>query len=104
MLRVKLVRIKSNHQKIRTDEVVGKTTHIPKVGERFTMFAPPLEEGLFRTVFTTPVQTRQYDESERAFTFTTENSEYALYVLDDEKDPFEYERLTVAPSRKRLFT
>ena len=92
MLRVKLVRIKSNHKNLRTDEIEGKTTHIPQVGERFMIFAPPLESGSFRTVVTTEVQECVYDEHLRRFAFKTMNSEYEVYVLD-EKNPFDYARI-----------
>lgn len=101
MLSVKLVKIKSNHQNLRTDEVVGKTTHIPEVGEGFTMFAPPLEAGSFRTVFTTEVQECRYDEVARKFNFKTLNSEYDVYVLDAEKNPMDYARVKTSKSRSQ---
>lgn len=96
MLSVKLVRIKSNHTNLRTDDVVGKTTHIPEQGEPFVIFAPPLEFGTFRTVQTTPVQSCEYDQAQRKFDFKTENSHYMLYVLD-EKDPMQYARVHSVP-------
>jgi len=93
MLAVRLVRIASNHQNLRTSEIIGKTTHIPQVGENFLMFAPPLESGSFRTVCTTEVKTCEYDEAKRKFSFTTLNSTYEVFVLDDNKDPMEYARI-----------
>ena len=89
MLAVKLTRLKSNHKNLRTDDIVGKCTHIPEVGEFFMIFAPPLVSGNFRVVNTSEIQTCTYDETARAFNFTTRNSEYLLTVLDD-KNPFDY--------------
>lgn len=79
---VKLTRVKSNHQNLRTDEIVGKCSHLPKVGSSFAMVAPPLEFGNIRGVWTTEIVSCEYDEAARIFSFTTANSEYRLEVLD----------------------
>jgi hypothetical protein len=96
MLKVKLTRIRSNHNFLRTSEIVGKTAHIPEVGEEFMLFAPPLETKIgFRTVRTTKIRECLYDKGARKFIFQTANSLYALQVLDD-KDPLQYARVKFA--------
>lgn len=94
MIRVKLVRIQSNHQNLRTDEIDGKSFHIPEIGESFSIFSEPLEDksASARVVVTTPVVTCSYDFGKRHFAFTTKNSIYRLDVTED-KDPLEYRRV-----------
>lgn len=91
MLKVKLKKIESTHNNLRTDEIEGHTTHIPEVGHGFVLFAPPLEYGNMRTVFTTPAKEVSWVETDRKFLFQTQNSKYELTVIDD-KDPMEYRR------------
>lgn len=90
MLRAKLVKLASNHSNLRTNEIEGKCTHIPEVGESFVLFAPALEGGDFRMIQTTPVTLCEYND--KKFSFQTKNSSYELLVIDD-KDPFEYARV-----------
>ena len=92
MLNVKLVKIKSSHEGLRSNEIIGQTEQIPEVGESFTLFAQPLEAGDVRIVSTTDVKTCEYDETTRRFDFTTQNSDYSLYILDD-KNPQDYARV-----------
>lgn len=56
-LKGKLIKIESEHNLLRTDEVVGTFLDVPKVGERFTIYAEPLSnEANIRTVNTSPVK------------------------------------------------
>lgn len=91
MLRVKLKKIKSDHANLRTNEIDGKTTHIPEVGHQFQIFAPPLDGGDFRVITTTKVVESEYKDADRSFIFKTANSVYELKVTD-ERDPMEYKR------------
>lgn len=92
MLKVKLKKIESTHNNLRTNEIEGKTTHIPEVGHPFQIFGESLTEGNdFRCVTTTEVKESEYKEDSRIFTFKTLNSLYELEILD-ERDPMEYKR------------
>ena len=91
MLKVKLVKISSTHNNLRTSEIEGHCTSIPQVGYTFTMFAPPLESGNIRNIWTTHIKTCDYNEAEKKFTFTTQNSTYTLDVLED-KNVMDYSR------------
>ena len=92
MLKVKLKKIESMHNNLRTNEMEGKVTHIPEEGYPFQIFGESLTEGAdFRTITTTVVKKSEYKEDSRRFIFKTENSLYELKVLD-ERDPMEYKR------------
>jgi len=92
MLKVKLKKIESTHNNLRTDNIEGKTTRIPEIGHPFQLFAESLTEGGdFRSVTTTKIQESEYKEDSRTFVFKTLNSLYELEVLD-ERDPMEYKR------------
>lgn len=83
-MRVKLTQKETNYDRMRTKEVVGKTTHIPEVGEIFLMFSESLTPGgLFRTVNTSKIETCGWFPQERKFVFRTQNSVYEVEVLDD---------------------
>jgi hypothetical protein len=73
---VRLTRVTSTHQNLRTDEVVGDAMQLPIVGRSFVMMAPPLDPtATVRMVATGPVKALLADG------FTTENSHYKLEVL-----------------------
>jgi hypothetical protein len=82
-----LKRIQSNHNKLRTDEVIGVCYESPKVGDSFIMYAESLElKGGTRVVYTTPVLSVVWDPpdgSQRVIgcTFTTQNSTYHLDMV-----------------------
>lgn len=57
---VKFTSLKTNHNRLRTSEVVGITHALPEVGEMFFVIAKPLDEflekeGYSRMVNTSPV-------------------------------------------------
>lgn len=83
-IQVKLVKISSKHNNLRSGEVVGLTTAMPKVGTNFVMVAPALENGNLRVVATGPVQKCEHDEFANLFRFTTLNSVYELHVMKEE--------------------
>lgn len=74
MIDIKLTKITSAHNNLRTNEVVGKCCELPKVGEIFVMYAEGLEYGT-RMISTSPVK------EVHELGFKTENSEYKLEVL-----------------------
>lgn len=83
MYKVKLTKIKSSHNNLRTDEIEGETEHLPEVGRSFILKAEPLEnlEANFRSVYTTEIE--HVEKHENGYRFNTKNSIYHLEVLDE---------------------
>jgi hypothetical protein len=80
---VKLFKIASIHNRVRTDTVLGMTADLPEIGKEFRMTGPGLKFGM-RLVLTTPViAAARLDDS---FLFRTRNSTYALLVIDEFDD------------------
>lgn len=77
-LKAKLVRIKSNHNNLRTDEVEGEIDKLPTIGESFLLCGAGLVFGT-RYITTTPVQSVEKVDN-KTFNFKTENSEYSLIL------------------------
>lgn len=75
-MHVKLTKIKSSHQILRTETVVGDAAELPAVGKRFTMTSEPLDTGMDIRFIQTSAVTEV-----TATGFTTANSEYQLEVL-----------------------
>ena len=90
MFKVKLKKIKSSHQNLRTDEIVGFTEfEKPVVGDFFFMTAEALTEpfksmpGGARMIHTTKIQEVR-EESENIYQFETRNSVYTVEYLKEE--------------------
>jgi len=81
MYEVRLVKIQSNHNNLRTNEIVGKCMELPEVGKTFLMTAPPLEEGNLRIVLTTEIKECSFLKEESKYLFQTQNSKYELHLL-----------------------
>ena len=79
MIKVKLTRITSNHNNLRTDSVEGETEQLPTPGEDFVLLGVGLEFGT-RMVRTTPVG-EVMNLSEKEMEFKTKNSHYRLELL-----------------------
>jgi hypothetical protein len=82
MLEVKLTRIQSTNDNLRTPSVEGVAQEIPRVDSRFLMFSKGLEFGT-RLVCTTEVKEVVLIDSTEltdTYRFTTQNSEYELRV------------------------
>jgi len=79
-MKAKLTRIKSTHNNLRTDEVIGETDDLPIVGESFSMSGEGIEFGT-RLIFTTPVKNLE-KIGEKIYIFSTKNSEYKLEFLE----------------------
>lgn len=77
MKKVKLTQLYSNHDNVRTKEVVGEPIHLPKIGERFVMLASPLDPNKSIRVLSTSRIIR-LDKTENIFTIETENSVYQI--------------------------
>lgn len=73
MYQVRLTRVASTHDHVRTPSVTGVCAHLPEVGRSFLMTAPPVDAwAAVRVVVTTEVLTVSGP------VFTTENSVYRL--------------------------
>jgi len=82
-LNVKLTKIESNHNNLRTNDMVGTTSAIPEVGHEFSIFGESLSfHGGGRVIHTTIVKESDFNEDTKTFRFKTQNSTYELEVLD----------------------
>lgn len=80
MYAVKFTKVKTNHNRVRTDEVLGKTDELPQVGKQFVLFGEGLEFGT-RRVNTSPVKEVERHQPD-LFVLTTESgSVYHVQVL-----------------------
>lgn len=78
IMRAKLTRIKSSHQNLRTDEVVGELLYLPEIGGPIRMAAEGLEFGT-RVIVTSPViDIEQPDDS--TYICETANSIYHIHI------------------------
>lgn len=87
MYHVRLTRIRSNHQNLRSDGVVGIVPCLPSVGEPISLRAKGFDDpSAIRIVHTTPVKRlrkRRLSGGRIAFIIDTENSRYELAVLQE---------------------
>ena len=80
---ITLKKIESTHSNLRTDEVVGMTSALPKVGESFFMYTDkPLDPQMsMRAIRTSIVQEVKIVEDE--IVFKTVNSMYSIIVTGE---------------------
>lgn len=76
---VRLEKIRSNHDNLRTDFVEGFTSTLPTIGNVFTMASKGLEFGM-RLIQTSPILSVERIKDE--FVFQTVNSLYKLEILN----------------------
>jgi hypothetical protein len=82
MINVKLTRVSSLHQNLRTDFAEGVTSKLPEVGEHFVLYGESLTDpSLTRQIITSVVE--HVHQSEGCYLFETQNSEYVLEVLPE---------------------
>jgi len=80
-----LIKIESNHNNLRTNEMEGVCTDLPEVGKRFLIFGEGLEFG-HRVITTTRVQEVE------GHVFRTKNSTYELInIVGTENNDLEEE-------------
>lgn len=80
MFKVKLTKIKSNHNNLRTDVIEGFCKKLPVLNEDFIMFSEGLEDpSAMRMIRTTKVLGIETSSSQEMY-FTTRNSSYNLKV------------------------
>lgn len=76
-MKIKLVRVESTNNSLRTDEVVGEIFLEPTVGYPLVLFGQPLGKGDVRKVTTSPIT----ELTENGF--KTLNSTYEYEVLSE---------------------
>lgn len=81
-INVKLTRLKSNHNNLRTDTVEGYCTRLPVMNEPFTMYSEPLTTGSIRQILTTRVL--EMETLGNSINFKTRNSVYNIKWSKDE--------------------
>ena len=87
MFAVKFTKVKCDHFRVRTDEVLGKTDELPQVGKPFVLIGEGLEFAN-RLVSTSPVKEIERHQPD-LFVLTTESDSIyhvqVLGVLDESK-------------------
>ena len=90
MYPVRLKKIESNHQNLRTNQIVGWAPNLPTEGEQFFMYGKSLEipDGT-RYIRTTKIQKVQDILTGKVpeILFYTLNSTYALEIIDESEIP-----------------
>lgn len=79
--KVKLTKIESIHNNLRTNEVIGYCWNLPTVGERFMIWEEPkFENVVIREVITTTIKEVE-QIYEKIWEFKTQNSTYYLELV-----------------------
>lgn len=81
MYKVKLTKIRNNHNRLRSNEIIGIAQDLPKVGESFAMMSEALVIGV-RLINTSPVQNIETINNKHQI-FTESGSLYEVEVLED---------------------
>lgn len=82
--KVKLTKIQSDHNNIRSNEIIGVTSFLPKMGERFLMLSEALDKSQganARYIETSPI-TNIFKVSDNIMTLHTTYSIYELEILE----------------------
>lgn len=85
MYKVRLSKIESTHENLRTPNAVGTVWNLPEVGKNITLVGEPLnKEADARIISTTEIkEVEDISEYNARFRFKTLNSTYELEVLED---------------------
>lgn len=89
MYNVRLIKVISTHDNLRTDEVVGLTHSLPEVGQPFILTGDPLSKSAHvRIIHTTPVIKMDETNSVNSGTivFETVNSVYRLHYIKERNE------------------
>lgn len=83
MFNVKLTRLKSSHNIIRTDETIGTTYYLPEIGKGFTLIAEPIDEHANIRYITTSkvIEIEESVSNKNTIRFNTLNSSYRLDII-----------------------
>lgn len=86
--RVKLTKVSTNQNGLRTPVVEGYCNELPQVGKGFVLLTEPLETGDVRKVWTSNVKAFSLEEKTE-MQFTTQYSEYHLEIKEEvEENPY----------------
>lgn len=87
MYNVKFTKVHNNHNRVRTDEIVGITKNLPKEGEIFVLIGEGLEFGT-RVVNTSPVKMLLENENNPGeyLLHTESGSIYQVNILGEVND------------------
>lgn len=81
MKKVQFTRIESNHQNLRTNEMLGRAPEMPEVGKELYLFGESLTNYMgTRLIRTTEIKDVQLKDG--VYRFTTQNSTYEMKVLE----------------------
>jgi len=83
--KVRLTKLSSNKNDLRTKDVIGRTSRLPMVGRSFELLGEPLEdeEANYRVV-TTNLVFETVDKDNGSIEFMTRSgSQYRVEILDD---------------------
>lgn len=81
-MKVRLTKIESNHNNLRTNSVEGECQDLPQLDRGLVILADPLEQGNFRIVNTSIIkEIREIGSND--YVLKTLNSLYRLEVLDN---------------------
>lgn len=84
-MKVKLTRLSSTHENLRTTVVEGTSDALPEVGKPFKLIGEPLDPAAsFRMVYTTPIQ--HLEVVGDVYRCRTENSLYEIEVTRVDND------------------
>ena len=81
-----LRKLETNHNRVRTDSMVGEFQMIPEVGKQFIIVGEALcpavkAAGGGRVISTSLIQKVDYNSEQKTFKFKTLNSVYELVLL-----------------------
>ena len=82
MYKVRLTKIESNHNNLRTDTIEGCTAKLPQVREPFCMYAEPIDPDASVRFIKTTLVAEITSPVVGEFEFKTKNSTYRLTVLE----------------------
>ena len=83
MSKIKLTKIESSHNNVRTKETIGEAPILPEIGKSFILFGDSLEfEGGIRTIHTSTIEEIE-KITEKELIIKTLNSTYKIEILED---------------------
>ena len=81
-MKVKLLKLQSTHNNLRTNEIDGECIDLPEIGQSFILLGEALNpDAKVRAIRTTPVQ--ELKKEGNVMTFKTLNSIYELFIKED---------------------
>lgn len=80
--RIYFKKISVNHQKIRSDEILGYTENFPKIDSQFVMFSDPIDKNTDVRIINTSIVKEFLSKTKDFIVFKTESgSVYEVRIL-----------------------